>query len=181
MTVDPFNDDFYFHNLQRKKQEKAAEAAAAGNMGLSPPPVPAGNGRMPLPVWKETKEIAAAVKADLRGQEHTRASEFQKDQKTLGMTLKRNTARPKQLLTFEGAEQGAEAEQGFKTQLWKARRAVGLATDALLRVHELRYLMNLPDLAPQKRAEIMAQFKDDLCSLGESLGLRGVREAGDAD
>ncbi|CAM9681435.1 unnamed protein product [Scytosiphon promiscuus] len=188
-TPDPFNDDFYYHNAMRRKQEKSRREALMGlqpNSNVGAPAMP-----MPLPVWQETKEIAKKAKDDQADAVKKRIRQWESENRVLGHQARSDVHRPRALLVLSGAE-GAESEEAggesasatgdgdapvsegapFETSLWRARLAIQRATNAMLAAYELNYLLHLPTTPPEKKAEVAARLGDVIVDLAVSLGLQ---------
>ncbi|CAM9518655.1 unnamed protein product, partial [Phaeothamnion confervicola] len=200
-TADPYNDDFYYHNSLRRQQEaRSREAAAAavtsgagGGAGPEGPrpafaPGRSGMAPLPLPVWQETKEMAARVRTEAQDKVDKRIRDWENENRVLGHNVKSSAHRPRVLVAlsserghsfpeaFSSSDAGGGGCSGgkpkmFENHLWRARQAVQRANGALLAVQELRHLLNLPALPPQKRAALVAQLQGHIVGLGESLGL----------
>lgn len=185
-TPDPFNDDFYYHNAMRRKQEKIRRDARIGQEVTTretPPPIP-----MPLPVWQETKEIAKKAKDDQADAVKKRIRQWESENRVLGHHARSDVHRPRALLVLSGA--GAEGEEGggdvasqdgdvlvsggapFETHLWRARLAIQRATNAMLEAYELNYLLHLPSTPPAKKAVVSGRLGDVIVDLAVSLGLQ---------
>ncbi|CAM9503076.1 unnamed protein product [Choristocarpus tenellus] len=186
-TSDPFNDDFYFHNAVRRKQEKHQRDMCAGytasNGMVPPPPMPLPI-PMPLPVWQETKQIARKVKEDQADAAKKRIKEWESENRVLGHHARSEVHRPRALLVLSGelgganyltqAEGEAMVSSGapFETHLWRARVAIQKASNAMLAAFELNYLLHLPTTPLAKKNEVAVELRRVIVDLAVSLGLR---------
>jgi hypothetical protein len=174
-TKDPYQEDYYYHSLVRKREEKKrSEAAGLPGIVELPP--------LALPQWSETKEMAMKAAAEYKQDVTKRIKNWESENKVLGSTGKSDASRPKALLAIsmiQGAEGQEEGESGLRSDLWLARKCIVQAQDALLGVQELRHLMALPGLPPPRRGELVHQVEQVITGLSKSFGVDIVGDASD--
>lgn len=175
---DPYNQDFYFHNLPIRRQARAA-AAQAASRGSAESGALASGGAIPLPVWEETKQKAVADKQELRDKFSARTKEWATTNQTLGQVAKSDPHRQKSLLAgldLLSASQSTDGPDGvepaapFSSILWKARRCIEEARAALLVIDEQRRLLRRDDRTPEQVERIQATLGSRFLALQQALG-----------
>lgn len=173
---DPYNEDFYFHNLPLRRQARAEAGAREGGNGggLS------SSNAIPLPVWEETKQKAVAEKQELRDKFSARTKEWATTNQTLGQVAKSDPHRQKSLLagldlvsasqSANAGGDGTESQAPFSSRGWKARRAIEEARGALLDIDEQRRLLRRSDRTPEQLERIQSVLGSQFLVLQQALG-----------
>lgn len=178
-STDPFSDDFYFIQLNIKKNQKQREEAVL-EQKPQPPLL-----YVPLPTWKDTKE---RIKQQLQSSKmavQSRTREWETQEQVLGHRNRFDASRPAERLTLPTLQE-IEADflldndddgawkSPFSSRLWTVRAAVQRGYEALYTVQELRHLMSSPMINCNAGItnEIASEIDQASSVLSQTVGIR---------
>ena len=185
-SPDPYADDFYYIQLNVKRNTIAHEKIRKGEINTPLPTFVA-----PLPTWKDTKDRIKSQILDSQKNMEDRTREWEEKEKVLGHQVRSNIARPRELLSLSSlndtaAVSGNEAEGAgstddfktmFGTRLWTMRRAVQRGHEALHTVQELEHLLRTPLIwnNMEARREVLAEIDEAVELLSQAIGIRSMK------
>jgi hypothetical protein len=151
---DPYNEDHYFHNFRESETMKIAAQ-------LSLPMPPQLQHMTPLPAMYKQKQAIAKKEAKFRDNVEKRASKWEEETKSLGHTVKSNTARPRALLAVAAVlsqqhDETLSEEDGKRADLWSARTLIDQGFAALLTLMELQRVVQ-DGRVDERKKEIVKQ------------------------
>lgn len=182
-SPDPYADDFYYIQLNLKRNAKAYDDIRKGKTDVVVPTFTA-----PLPTWKDTKDRIKNQIHDSQRSLDSRTREWEEKEKVLGHQVRSNIARPRELLSVSSLNnQGADGTGNendtddfktmFGTRLWTMRRAVQRGHEALYTVQELEHLLRTPLIwnNVEARQEVLVEIDAAVELLAQAIGLRSIK------
>lgn len=186
-SPDPFAEDFYYIQLNLKRNAKAYEDIRKGKSDVPVPMFVA-----PLPTWKDTKNRIKNQIHESQRSLDSRTREWEEKEKVLGHQVRSNIARPRELLSLSSlSNQGIDGSGNendndthtddfktmFGTRLWAMRRAVQRGHEALYTVQELEHLLRTPLIwnNVEARQEVLAEIDAAVELLAQAIGIRSIK------
>jgi hypothetical protein len=178
-TNDPYTDDYYYLQLQRKRNLTARDLAQHTRPNAPLPPLLP----MPSPAWKDTKErIKLQVSLSRQHLVHA-VKEWESKEQVLGHRIRTEVTKPREQLAlpdmhdidftdYDNEDEG-EWKAPFSSRLWSTRGAVQRGYDALFTIQELETLATSPMVGnnPLAMEEIRREMETAVDLLSESLGI----------